>query len=192
MQELLIILGGAIAIWWIALALRRRVPRIQSPVLGILDLSAGSATAEVDADRAALGPLFSALLESTTEPPRCNVLFLYCHIEADGSLRGHGQGLREIIRDSGAAVVVVAMENEAEAYVAAAKDRGYGRANLVMTLHRKGEVFATFFQKLFSLMKGGVSMPVAWVRLAPQVPGMEHTGVPDTVFACEAGQVAFQ
>jgi hypothetical protein len=40
-------------------------------------------------------------------------------------------------------------------------------------------------------MKGGVSMPVAWNKLAPQVPGAVHVDVPETVFVCEAGAIAF-
>jgi hypothetical protein len=61
----------------------------------------------------------------------------------------------------------------------------------VLTLRRKGTSFVSFFQRLFADMAKGVSMPVAWVRLAPQVPGHEHPDCPDTIFACEAGQIAF-
>jgi len=104
----------------------------------------------------------------------------------------HPLGLREIIRDSGAAVVVVASPNSGESYNAAAKEKPYGSANLVMTLDRKGDAFGRFFQKLFGEMKRGKSMPIAWVKLAPQGPHSVHTDVPDTIFLCELGQLAFR
>jgi hypothetical protein len=41
-------------------------------------------------------------------------------------------------------------------------------------------------------MRGGISMPVAWVRLAPQDPVKEHDDLPSTIFACEVGQMVFE
>ena len=35
-------------------------------------------------------------------------------------------------------------------------------------------------------------MPLAWVKLAPQVSGAEHEDAPGTIFAPEAGQVTFR
>lgn len=105
---------------------------------------------------------------------------------------GHPLGLREIIRDSGAAVVVVASPNSGESYNAAAKEKPYGRANLVMTLDRKGDAFGRFFQKLVGEMKRGKSMPVVWVKLASQGSRLTHIDVPDTVFLCELRQLAFR
>jgi hypothetical protein len=88
-------------------------------------------------------------------------------------------------------VVVVATPNAADGYIAAAKRTGYGTANLVMTLDRKGAAFATFFTALFSDMKRGTSMPTAWIKLAPQHPrAQEGRSLPVMIFSCEAGQVA--
>ena len=174
------------------LNLFRRTPTIVSPTIGFLDLAGGDASAAKAADKAALVPLFSSSVESSDVPPICSVLFLYCHIEPSGSIRGSSRGLREIIRDSRAAVVVVASENSGDSYIAAGKQRGYGRANLVMALDRKGDIFPKFFQRLFTEMKHGVSMPVAWVKFAPQAPKAEHADCPGTIFACELGQLAFK
>jgi hypothetical protein len=41
---------------------------------------------------------------------------------------------------------------------------------LVITTNRIGEAFGCFFWSLFQQMFAGVSMPMAWVTLAPQVP----------------------
>ena len=170
----------------------KRIPTIDSPTIGFLDFTGGDASAVIAADKTALVPLFSSFSESSDEPPICNVLFFYCHLEPNGSISGSSFGLREIIRDSRAAVVVVASENSGDSYIAASKQRGYGRANLVMALDRKGDIFSKFFQRLFTEMRLGVSMPVAWVKLAPQVPRSEHADCPDTIFVCEVGQLAFR
>jgi hypothetical protein len=61
----------------------------------------------------------------------------------------------------------------------------------VMTLSRQGAAFPPFFAQLFTDMKRGVSMPVAWVKLAPQGPVKEQDKLPSTIFACEAGQMVF-
>jgi len=61
-----------------------------------------------------------------------------------------------------------------------------------MTLDRRGRVFPKFFQRLFTEMTRGVSMPVAWVKLASQIPGADHADCPGTIFSCEAGQLVFK
>jgi hypothetical protein len=171
----------------------RRTPTIESPTIGFYDLTGGGASAAIAADKAALISLFSSTQESSDTPPTCNVLFVYCHFEPSGSIRGTSRGLREIIRDSGAAVVVFAIENSGDYYIAAAKQKqNFGRANLVMALDRRGDIFPKFFQRLFTEMKRGVSMPVAWVKFAPQGPRSEHAECPSTIFACEVGQLAFR
>jgi hypothetical protein len=109
-----------------------------------------------------------------------------------GVVDGSKVGLREIIRDSGARIVVIATENTADAYIAGAANKPYGRANLVMTLQRRGNRFASFYVRLFKMMFAGDTMPVAWVKLAPQVPGAEHEDTPGSIFAAEAGQVTFK
>lgn len=170
----------------------RRIPSIESPTIGFLDLTAGRNSRELAEDKMAISSLFSSSSESSTDPPRCNVLFVYCCIGAAGRIEGSSLSLRELIRDSRAAVVVVASEKSAAAYIAAGKNEKYGKANLAMTLYRKGAVFPDFFRRLFTEMQRGVSMPVAWLKLAPQVPGSEHPDCPDTIFACEVGQLVFK
>jgi len=83
------------------------VRTVEAGTLGVLNLSGSDAAAWIAEDKAALAPLFRELSESTQQPPSCNLLLLYCTLETDGSIVRHPLGLREIIRDSGAAVVVV-------------------------------------------------------------------------------------
>jgi len=172
---------------------------LESPTLGIHNLSGNDFTQIIDEDKKSLGHFFSSVIESIDVPPICNVLFLYCHIERDGSVRASHLGLREIIRDSGALIVIIASENPAENlraaaenYRAAAKATGYGYANLVMILDRKGDKFTRFYQRLFTEMNQGVSMPVAWNKLVPQIPGVEHLDSPDALMLIDAGQIAFR
>ncbi|HEY5731436.1 MAG TPA: hypothetical protein VIS72_15410 [Anaerolineales bacterium] len=165
---------------------------LESPTLGIYNLSGSVSAQIIEEDIKSFGHIFSSVIESTNAPPTWNVLFLYCYIEPDGGVHESHLGLREIIRVSGALIVVVASENPAENYEAAAKDTGYGYANLAMTLDRKGDKFPIFYQRLFTEMKQGVSMPVAWNKLAPQIPGVDHIDSPDGFGVWGAGQVAFK
>jgi hypothetical protein len=164
---------------------------IRSPRLGVLNLQGDAASHLAAEDRSAMEHLFSAVAESASMAPKCDVLFAYCDLTADGCVSGSSKSLREIIRDSGAAVVVVASENSQEGILAATKEVGYGHANLAVTLQRKGKVFSSFYSSLFGAMARGVTMPVAWVRLAPQIPGSDHPDCPAGFFVCEAGQIAF-
>ena len=165
--------------------------KIASPTLGVLNLKSALANTIVAEDTAALAPFFPPATHSEGVPPRCDVLFIYCDITSDGRIAGSHSSLREIVRDSSAHVVIVASENPGESCIAAGKQTGYGRVNLVLTLQRNGTSFTSFFRRLFAEMTKGVSMPVAWVKLAPQVPEYEHPDCPATIFACEAGQITF-
>jgi len=60
-----------------------------------------------------------------------------------------------------------------------------------MTLKRNGEALASFCKDLFGMMQRGVTMPMAWVKLAPQIPGMNHQKVPETICAMEVTHILF-
>jgi hypothetical protein len=161
-----------------------------TPRLGSLCLSPSAGLLWANQDRQLLTPLFGDVRESRTTPPSCDVLLIYGKIDDKGRFPGTELGLREIIRDSGAKIVVVASENPGPNYVVAGKRTGYGLANLVMTLDRKGNALPTFLVRLFTAMQQGVPMPKAWVSLAPQSARAPHANLPETIFACELGDVA--
>jgi hypothetical protein len=165
---------------------------IQSPRIGFLNLLDASAEQILEEDKAAIGPLFASLQESEADPPRCDVLMIYADVQVDGSIAGYSVGLRDIIRKANASIVVVASENEAKGYIAAGKPTGYGQANLVMTLQRKGANFSQFFVQLFSEMFRGRLMPMAWVKLAPQGSKTGHDNCPETIFAAEVSHITFK
>jgi hypothetical protein len=135
---------------------------------------------------------FNAVEESEVAAPRCDVLFIYCDITAVGAVAGSELGLREIIRDSGATVVVVASDNSGDHYAASGRQRApYGTANLAMKIDRRGPAFPVFYRSLFEYMSQGVSMPMAWVKIAPQAPGRDHPACPSAICSLERGHVTF-
>jgi hypothetical protein len=144
---------------------------IQNPKIGFLNLIGASASPLVHEDVTALKPLFSDCLKSDGDAPTCDVLMIYATIKADGVMQNTAHSLREIIAKSRAPIVVVATENSVESYIAASKRPGAGKANLVMALTRNGQIFPDFFKELFGMMHHGDTMPMAWVKLAPQIPG---------------------
>jgi hypothetical protein len=164
---------------------------IQNPKIGFLNLIGASARPLVDEDVTALKPLFSGCLESDGDTPICDVLMIYAAIEADGLIQNASHSLREIIHQSHAPIAVVATENGVQSYIAAGKRPGAGKANLVMTLQRNGQSFPSFFKELFGMMRHGVTMPTAWVKLAPQSPEGENNNVPGTICAMEVTHVVF-
>lgn len=166
--------------------------KIRSPRLGFLNLKGASAAEALAADRRMLSPIFNSTEEGFGAPPRCDVLFVCCDIERDGRIVGVEAGLRDLIREAGARVVVVASENDGTGCISSTRTASHGRANLVLTLDRKGPVFTLFFTRLFGEMMNGVSMPRAWVKLAPQIPGHEHGDCPDAIFLAGSGQLAFK
>ena len=165
---------------------------IDNPRIGLFNLMGSSSEAILKEDKEALGPLFSAILQSNREPPICNVLMIYGHLENNGRFEGQSDGLRDIIRKSTAQIVIIASENDGDSYIVAGKGTGYGQANLIMTLGRKGSVFTSFFSQLFGKMFNGQSMLLAWVELAPQIPGAKHDNCPETIFAAEISHVIFR
>ncbi len=146
----------------------------------------------MEEDKTALGPLFTSLQESEADPPACDVLMIYANVQDDGSIAGCSAGLRDIIRKANAPIAIVASENEAKGYIAAGKHTGYGHANLVMTLKRKGTNFTQFFVQLFGEMFTGRSMPMAWVKLATQGSNTGHENCPETIFAAEVSHIVFK
>jgi hypothetical protein len=165
---------------------------IQDPKIGFLNLMGALARPLIKEDANALKSMFSGCMESDGDIPVCDVLMIYATIDPSGTIQNIPFSLREIIYKSHAPIAVVATENDVQSYIAAGKRSGVGRANLVMTLSRKGQMFPNFFRELFAMMHRGVTMPMAWVKLAPQIPGKDRPNVPGTMCAMEVTHVLFK
>ena len=131
-------------------------------------------------------------VERLTTPkkiPTCQVLFLYAHLEPDGTIRGTKWSVRDTVLLSKASILVVASPNSGESIVKATSAPGPKSANIVFTTNRRGTAFPTFFRKLFERMRDGEQMLLAWVQLAPQ--GVPSTDAPETMMLAEGGKLMF-
>jgi hypothetical protein len=164
---------------------------IQDPTIGFLNLLGEKGDELLAADRNKLAPLLAKSEVSTEATPKCQVLFLYGTLQVSGEVVG-SISLRDLIREAGAYVAVVASENPADSYIKGAGSRdSRWSANIVMCLDRRGDKFAQFFVDLFKAMFDGTSMPVAWVNIAPQIQGKGQTNTPESIMSAEAGQIVF-
>ena len=165
--------------------------QINRPSIGFLNLQGEAGSALVESDKSVLSSLFSTAAVSVTVPPRCEVLFLYCSLDEEGKILGSQATIRQLVECAGALVAVVASENPGEVYVKSLGHRGTWRSNIALVMDRRGDKFARFFRQLFESMYAGKSMLLAWVELAPQIPGREHPDAPGTIMAAEAGHLTF-
>ena len=169
---------------------------IPKPKLGMWNLIGDAGAALLAQDQADLGPLFANSVQVGTQSvPRCNVLFLYCALDASTRVAGQSFSMRDVIKAARAHIAVLA----ADIPTAVLSSREFGQslsarndwpANIVITLNRNGEHFGRFFKELFSQMQAGVTMPMAWVTLAPQGP-VQRKDIPGSICLMEAGHIAF-
>lgn len=183
---------GAVAGWLWVLRRDQGIRHIHSPTLGILNLLGTAGRAWASDDVATLAPHFGEVRESREEPPRCDVLLVYCDIGPEGTIVHSARSLRELIRDAKAQIAVVASPNAPADCLDAARETGFGTANLVLTLERKGSAFGRFFDQLFARMNAGMAMPAAWTELQPQSPTTLRPENPDLVCLMERGAIAFR
>lgn len=166
---------------------------ILSPKIGFLNLKVGDVSQIISQDKELLSPLFALSEERIENPPRCDVLMIYCDIKSDGSILGSDEGLKKFIQDSGAKIVVVATDNNNEAYVATMKN-GVGLVNFVGTFERQGKAFGQFYCKLFREMFLGVPIRKALEMVYSQHPEDEDddSEFHDVFWSGRAGEITFK
>lgn len=171
---------------------REKAPRAPLAI-GFANLAGPGFDELVVQDAQALGPLFMrSRVGKPHQIPSAEVLFVYTHLNEDGTIRGpKAVGVRQIVQTTHAAIVVVASPNSPESIRNAIGLRGPKSANLVFTLDRKGDAFPRFFRALFEKMQAGEDMLSAWAALAPQHPGASAPDAPSTMLAAEGGRIAF-
>lgn len=155
---------------------------IRNPVLGTLNLEGPWVEDTIEEDLEKLAPYFAAVRRSNDAPPLCDVLLLYCEINSSGALQNSVKTANEIVRDAGASLVVIALNNAMENYSALPKG-SFESVDLIMTIDRRGLRFASALARLFAQLKNdGVSLPRAWVNMAPQYPGAVHDDLPEIIY----------
>lgn len=144
-------------------------------------------------DITALSPLFSRFsAPSNGLIPDAEVLFLYLHLNEDGSIKNLNKvGIRQVVELVGSQIVVLASPNSCESIKNAFELPGPKTANLVFTVDRNSKGFSRFFRELFEKMLEGKPMVSAWVELSPQHPKSSPAYAPHTVMAIEAGNLGF-
>lgn len=160
--------------------------------IGFANFSGDDLAPLVEADVASLGPLFArARTAPAHQLPTAEVLFMYMHLNEDGTIKGSPQsGIRQIVQLAKPAILVVASPNPATHVQKAMLLDGPRSANIVITLARKGDGFGRFFKTLFTRMRDGEDMMTAWVRIAPQGP-QSDPAAPAVILAAEAGKLVF-
>jgi hypothetical protein len=168
--------------------------RLPNPKLGLMNLGGEEFTAILNEDRVTFGPLFDNVVVSTDGSiPQCNVLFLYADVASDGSIGGAAESsVRQFALSAGAALLVVASNNPSERIAAAHKRPGSRNGSLVFTIDRRGDGFGRFFKEIFTLMKAGKTMPMAWAKIAPQHESVMPKYAPVTIFLPEGKFVVFR
>jgi len=155
---------------------------ITNPVLGALNLEGLWVEDTIEEDLELLSPYFSEVRQSNDVPPLCDVLLLYGEINSSGALQNSPKPANEIIRDAGASIVVIALNNPVENYFAI-PEGSFGSVDRMMTIDRRGRRFARFLARLFAQMKeDGISMRLASVNLVPLHPGAVHDDLPAAFF----------
>jgi hypothetical protein len=165
--------------------------KLNHPTLGFLNLMGESGEALMETDANVLSPLFGRTLKSSTSVPSCQVLFIYCELDADGHIEGRREMATDLIKEAQAYVAVIASENSGDSYIKAVKPRKDWYANVTMVLDRKDDKLARFFQKVFTGMFAGRSMLSVWVELVPQGAGSWQAEAPGTILAAMAGHITF-
>ena len=121
------------------------------------------------------------------------IVHLYTHVTPDGCIGTSTISGTELIKNAsnaGTKLLWIANDNNPDGYIKDFNPTG-NKLNLVMTIHRLGNCFPDFLRDLLGEMKSGASMPVAWNRIAPQIPGKDQPGIPETIFFCGLGQARF-
>jgi hypothetical protein len=161
--------------------------------IGFANLSGEDLSSLAAEDVTALSPLFArSRVVSVHQIPSAEILFVYAHLNEDGTIKGPTRsGIRQIVQLTNAAIVVLASPNSRASLQNAAALPGPKTANIVLTLDRNGPGFSRFFRELFEKMRDGTHMLTAWVELAPQHPSANPPYAPQTLLMAERGKIAF-
>jgi len=124
---------------------------------------------------------------------RYDIVHVLNAITVDGRIGDSEISGTELIQQSAldnTKLLWIASSNDPKGYIKGFKPSG-NRLNVVMTIDRRGDCLPNFIGKLLHEMQSGLSMPVAWNKIAPQIPGQEPPDAPGTIFYSGLGQVRF-
>ena len=134
---------------------------------------------------------FNALIQSFSD--KYDIVHVHVNIDSAGYLGGTEISGTELIESAARCKIKLlwfGSSNDPQVYIKGFKANG-NKLNLVMTIDRGEHRFSNFLEKLLHEMKSGSSMPVAWNKIAPQIPGKLHPDTPETIFYSGLGQIRF-
>ncbi|WP_235538008.1 hypothetical protein [Pelomonas sp. Root1217] len=175
-------------------AVERKEKSSPTPLtIGFANLSGKDLDGLASQDAELLGRLFiRARVVEHHQIPSAEILFVYAHLNEDGTIEGpKPSGIRQIVQATNAAIIVLASPNSPESIKNAAGLPGPKTANLVFTVDRNGDGFGRFFKELFEKMQAGQDMLSAWVAISPQHPSANPAYAPQTILLAEGGKIAF-
>jgi len=123
-----------------------------------------------------------------------DLFHIFVDIDKEGNIYDSSQNkmpistIANLMQESSAKYIVFAKDNQADGYIKGSEGLNQ-KANIVMTISRKGINFSDFFKKVFSKVSKGQSFPVTWNEIAPQVPNRSHDDSPETMAVMGAGNV---
>jgi hypothetical protein len=123
-----------------------------------------------------------------------DIVHLLCDVLPSGEITDHtgerltGTRLLKHCCDSNVKLLWIASDNEPQSYITGFKARAEP-LNIVMTLQRNGPKFSSFLDQILFRMFYGDSLPVAWVDIAPQIPGSSNPDLPSAIFYAGRGGV---
>jgi hypothetical protein len=127
-----------------------------------------------------------------------DVVHLFCDVSEEGNINDQsgrqisGTALVQTCCDSGVKLLWVASANRPNGYIKGFKVQGKP-LNLVMTINRAQANFGPFLEKLLSKMSGGLTMPLAWVEIAPQNPNSpQQQDLPECIFFAGRGSAVLR
>jgi hypothetical protein len=166
---------------------------VRGPRVLVLNLDSDATLAAADAKE--YRTRFSSVTESATlgalQDRQFDVIHVLARVAAEGQVGTHrSRDFQAAVAAAKPKLVILASDNPGDAYMSAFQGSECSY-NLVLTISRRGTRFWGFFQQLFALMFRGHPMPQAWVKLAPQVPGVEHPDLPAMICQMGAGQLVF-
>ena len=124
---------------------------------------------------------------------RYDIVHVLTAVTVDGRIGGSEISGTELIQQAAldnTKLLWIASTNDPQGYVKGFKPNG-NKLNVVMTIDRRGDCLSNFIGKLLHEMQSGLSMPVAWNKIVPQIPGQEHPDAPATIFYSGLGQIRF-
>jgi hypothetical protein len=178
---------------------------VENPEIVLVQVGNAS-QADMDVDRAAYSQFYSRVsaktvgnLKELTEyinSSSPDLLHLFVDLDQQGNVFDDAQQkmkfgeLQTLAQNRGANYIFFAKDNPGSGY--SAGPRPELTSNLIMTLERKGSNFPEFLSKVFSQVSKGETLPMAWNKVSPQIPGKVHKDSPEVFAGMGAGNVVLK